>query len=182
MARDGQVSTNDGDVMTDVRTMPRRGRVLVAGIGNVFLGDDGFGVEVVRRLNHESLGEHVDVKDFGVRGVHLAFEVADGAYDRIVLVDATPRGGTPGTLYAIEPELDAEAEHEVALGADAHSLTPALVLAWIRRIAGAVPRTTVVGCEPESLDESMELSKPVSAAVTGAVQMVRELVVRPVGS
>ena len=81
-------------------------RVLVAGIGNVFLGDDGFGVEVARRLRGQALGDGVDVADFGIRGVHLAYELADGRYDAAVLVDAVSRGGAPGTFYAIEPDVE----------------------------------------------------------------------------
>ncbi|MFF2197811.1 hydrogenase maturation protease, partial [Streptomyces sp. NPDC058157] len=77
------------------------GRVLIAGIGNVFLGDDGFGVEAVRALSAHALPDHVEVVDFGVRGVHLAYQLLDG-YDTLVLVDATERGGDPGTLYLIE--------------------------------------------------------------------------------
>jgi hydrogenase maturation protease len=146
-------------------------RVLVAGIGNIFRGDDGFGVEVVRRLADERLGEDVDVGDFGIRGVHLAFEMASGKYTRVILVDATPRGEPPGTLYAIEPDAaDGDA------GADAHSLTPAAVLAWVHRIGGDCGPVILVGCEPASVDESIGLSLPVQSAVDGAVKMVRELI------
>jgi len=146
-------------------------RVLVAGIGNIFRGDDGFGVEVVRRLADERLGEDVDVGDFGLCGVHLAFEMASGKYTKVILVDATPRGEPPGTLYAIEPDAaDGDA------GADAHSLTPAAVLAWVHRIGGDCGRVILVGCEPASVDESIGLSLPVQSAVDGAVKMVRELI------
>ena len=103
-------------------------RVLIAGIGNIFRGDDGFGVEVVRRLADERLGEDIEVADFGIRGVHLAFEMASGKYKKVILVDAASRGESPGTLYAIEPE-DADGEAAIA---DAHSLTPAAVVAWVR--------------------------------------------------
>ena len=151
-------------------------RTLIAGIGNIFLGDDGFGVEVARRLGRESLGDGVDVKDFGIRGVHLAYEIAGGAYERVVLVDAVSRGGAPGTLYAIEPEIEAGGERELALDADAHGLTPAQVLAWLQRIGASPPRIVVVGCEPACVDESMELSEPVMTAIEGAVCMVRELI------
>lgn len=148
-------------------------RILVAGIGNIFLGDDGFGVEVARRLCGEPLGEGVKTADFGIRGVHLAYELADGKYDGVILVDAVPRGGAPGTLYAIEPDVNAlDAEPD---GADAHSLTPAAVLAWVRRIGGRCGRVVIVGCEPASIDESIGLSDQVAASVEGAIQMVREL-------
>jgi hydrogenase maturation protease len=149
-------------------------RILVAGIGNIFLGDDGFGVEVAQRLSLEPLAGGVKVVDFGIRGVHLAYELADGDYDGVILVDAVPRGGAPGTLYAIEPDLGAlETEPDEA---DAHSLTPAAVLAWLRRIGGRCGRIVIVGCEPASIDESMGLSEPVAASVDAAMQMVRELV------
>jgi len=145
-------------------------RVLVAGIGNIFLGDDGFGVEVVRRLADEPLGADVDIADFGIRGVHLAFEMASGKYTKVILVDAASRGEPPGTLYAIEPE-DADGEPVV----DAHSLTPAAVLAWVRRIGGGCGRVILVGCEPATVEESIGLSLPVRSALDGAVRMVREL-------
>jgi hydrogenase maturation protease len=154
-------------------------RVLVAGLGNVFLGDDGFGVEVARRLSSERLAEGVDVADFGIRAVHLAYELADGKYDGVILVDAVPRGAAPGTLYAIEP--DADPSDPGADGADAHSLTPAAVLGWLRRIGGCCGRVVIVGCEPASVEESMGLSGPVAASVDGAVQMVRELVAQMTG-
>jgi|SRR5689334_15435850 len=147
-------------------------RVLIAGIGNIFRGDDGFGVEVVRRLADERLGEDIEVADFGIRGVHLAFEMASGKYKKVILVDAASRGESPGTLYAIEPE-DADGEAAIA---DAHSLTPAAVVAWVRRIGGECGRVILVGCEPATLDESIGLSVPVRSALDGAVKMVRELI------
>jgi hydrogenase maturation protease len=154
-------------------------RVLVAGIGNIFLGDDGFGVEVARQLAAERLGDDVSVADFGIRGVHLAYELSGGRYDGVILVDAMPRGGDPGTLYAIEPDRDGQAgvgETDSDGVVDAHSLTPAAVLAWLRRIGGRCGRIVIVGCEPASVDESIGLSAPVAASVDGAVQMVRDLV------
>jgi hydrogenase maturation protease len=154
-----------------------RRRILVAGIGNVFLGDDGFGVEVARRLRDEPLGDGVDVADFGVRGVHLAYELAGGEYDAAILVDAVPRGGAPGTLYALEPDAD----DRPAAPTDAHNLTPEAVLAWVRRVGGRCGRVVIVGCEPGSLDEAMELSEPVAASIDGAMQMVRRLVVELTG-
>jgi hydrogenase maturation protease len=154
-------------------------RVLVAGIGNIFLGDDGFGVEVVRRLTDQSLGDDVDVVDFGIRGVHLAFELADGRYDAAILVDAVANGGEPGTLYVIEP--DAANGSLQSVVTDAHSLTPAAVLSWIRQIGGKAPRIVVLGCEPGTTEESMGLSTPVADSIEVAIQMIRALVAeRPV--
>jgi hydrogenase maturation protease len=149
-------------------------RVLVAGIGNIFLGDDGFGVEVVRRLRDERLAAGVDVVDFGIRGVHLAFELAGGNYDAAILVDTVSRGGAPGTLYALEP--DADVDEPWLDAADAHSLTPAAVLGWLRRLGARCGRVVIVGCEPASIDETMGLSAPVAASVDRAMQMVRDLV------
>ncbi|HEX7793824.1 MAG TPA: hydrogenase maturation protease [Vicinamibacterales bacterium] len=149
-------------------------RVLVAGIGNVFLSDDGFGVEVVRRLSSEPLGDGVDVVDFGIRGVHLAFDLADGRYDSAILVDAVAKGGEPGTLYVIDPDF-ANGSLESTI-ADAHSLTPDAVLAWIRQIGGTTPRIIVLGCEPGTTEESMELSAPVANAIDLAIEMIRALI------
>jgi hydrogenase maturation protease len=145
------------------------GRVLVAGIGNIFCGDDGFGVEVARRLAAERLGDGVEVRDFGIRGVHLAYEMASGSYDEVILVDAAPRGGSPGTVYAIEPEVSAAQETP-----DAHGLTPAAVLAWVQRVGGTCGHVMVIGCEPASLGPSVGLSPSVAGAVEQAMAMVRE--------
>ncbi|MFE2164491.1 hydrogenase maturation protease [Streptomyces sp. NPDC059447] len=155
-------------------------RILVAGIGNVFLGDDGFGVETVRRLSvpGSRLPEHVEVVDIGVRGVHLAYQLLDG-YDTLVLVDATSRGGAPGTLYLIE----AAEPGSIAPGApalDGHQMSPDAVLALLDTLCagtgGTRPRRIlVVGCEPSSLEEGMGLSDPVAAAVPEAVRMVLDL-------
>jgi hydrogenase maturation protease len=150
-------------------------RVLVAGIGNIFLGDDGFGVEVVRRLAAESLGDSVVVADFGIRGIHLAYELAGGAYDAAILVDAIARGGEPGTLYTLEPQPDLSAQVDSGM-ADAHALTPDALLAWLHRAGGADVRIIIVGCEPAELDESMEISPRVAASVDNAVALIRDLV------
>jgi len=146
-------------------------RVLVAGIGNVLLGDDGFGVEVVRRLSETPFDDRVAVADFGIRGMHLALELSSGQYDGAILVDAVPRGEEPGTLCAIEPDVIDEASPAV----DAHSLTPAAVLAWVKRLGGSPGRVVIVGCEPLSVEESLCLSEPVAAAIDNAVKMVRDL-------
>lgn len=147
-------------------------RILVAGIGNVFLGDDGFGVEVVGRLSRRALPACVRVVDFGIRGIDLAFAME--RCDAAILVDATARGGAPGTLYVIEPEVGATPEPLLS----PHALTPDRVLAMIPREAR--PHTVrVVGCEPQSFgdeDDPVGLSAPVSAAVDEAANMVEALV------
>ena len=153
-------------------------RVLIAGIGNVFLGDDGFGVEVVKRLAGRELPEGVEVKDFGIRGMDLAYALQDG-YELVVFVDATPRGGEPGTVYLIEPEV--EDDGEVTL--DTHGMDPVKVIKLSRALGAPPTRTLVVGCEPrvvlggEDYDEMlMELSEPVRVAVDEAVKLVESLV------
>ncbi|MCC0093907.1 hydrogenase maturation protease [Streptomyces flavotricini] len=157
------------------------GRILIAGIGNVFLGDDGFGVETARRLADPGHGlpGHVEVVDIGVRGVHLAYQLLDG-YDTLVLVDATARGGAPGTLYLIEAaEPGTLAPQSPVL--DGHQMSPDAVLALLETLCagtGTAPprRIWVVGCEPGSLEEGIGLSAPVAAAVPEAVRMVLDLV------
>jgi hydrogenase maturation protease len=152
-------------------------RVLVAGVGNVFLGDDGFGVEVAHRLSQIEMPAGVTVRDYGIRGVHLAYELLDG-YDVAILVDAVPRGGQPGTVYVIEPEADDNAEDDGAPGVlvDAHGMDPTTVIALLHKLGGRVGRLLVVGCEPADVAERMGLSPPVAGAVDEAIEVVRELV------
>jgi hydrogenase maturation protease len=150
--------------------------VLVAGIGNIFLGDDGFGVEVAQRLTGASWPEGVRVEDYGIRGVHLAYELLDG-YDALVLVDAVPMGESPGTLALIEPTGLGEPETDDPSPApvmDAHSMNPAVVLGMLRSLGGHVDRVLVVGCEPSAIEEGIGLSPPVAAAVDGAVRAVSD--------
>lgn len=151
-------------------------RVLVAGIGNVFLADDGFGVEVVRHLDPKTLPENIDVADFGIRGVHLAYELLDRRYDTLILVDAVPLGEPPGTLVVI----DATDQAVVArVGpVDAHSMSPGVVLAALHALGGALDRVLVVGCQPAELGERMGLSEPVGAAVHEAVRITADLACR----
>ena len=155
-----------------------RKRVLVAGVGNIFLGDDGFGVEVVRRLAEREMPEGVEVKDFGIRGMDLAYALQED-YEVVVFVDAVPRGKEPGTVYLIEPEI--EEDGEVSL--DTHGMDPVKVIKLSRALGAEPTRTLVVGCEPQVVlsgedydDMSMELSEPVQAAVGEAVKLVESLV------
>ena len=151
-------------------------RVLVAGIGNVFLGDDGFGVALADRLAQSRLPAGVEVVDYGIRGMDLAYALHD--YDAVVLLDASPRRSRPGTLYVLEPELDS-----LEGTFDAHGMDPVKVLALARSLGGALPRTLVVGCEPAAVidpdsDEVVaELSEPVRGALDEAVRLVESLVV-----
>lgn len=149
--------------------------VLVAGIGNVLLADDGFGVEVARLLAQRELPAGVRVADFGIRGMDLAYELQED-YDAAVLVDAVPRGGEPGALYVIEPDLEAGAP-----SVEAHAMDPVRVLALARAMGSLPPRVRIVGCEPAvlpALDDpelTMELSPAVRAATTRAVELVESV-------
>ena len=154
--------------------MALSGRVLVAGIGNVFLGDDGFGVEVVRRLDPGTLPDGIDVADYGIRGVHLAFDLLDGRHDALVLVDAVPLDEPPGTLAVLEAPVDADPAGSPAV--DGHGMTPMAVLDLLRTLGGSLRRAVVVGCRPAVLDEALGLSPPVQAAVEPAVRLVAEVV------
>ena len=154
---------------------PPRTRVLVAGIGNIFMADDGFGVEVARRLAQRELAPGVEVVDFGIRGMDLVYALGEG-YDAAVFVDAIPRGEAPGTLCLIEPDLEGT---EPTL--DVHGMDPVKVLVLAREL-GAVPeRVLVVGCEPQvrmtgdEEDVVVALSPPVLAAIDEAVAMVESV-------
>ena len=161
--------------LLDEPDAPALRRVLVAGIGNVFLGDDGFGVALAGRLAKRELPPGVEVVDFGIRGMDLALAMQDD-YAAVVLLDATPRGERPGTLYLIEPELPAE-----DTAPDAHGMDPVKVLALARAMGGTPPRTLVVGCEPAThMGEDSEeivaaLSEPVRAALDEGVRLVESL-------
>jgi hydrogenase maturation protease len=148
-------------------------RTLVAGIGNIFLTDDGFGVEVARRLAGATVPDGVTVADFGIRGVHLAYELLDGRYDRVILVDALPHGGPPGSIALLDPDCDGDGGDAVP---DGHDMHPAAVLAFLKSIGGTAPPITVVGCQPACLDEGIGLTEAVSASIDDAVQAVLELV------
>lgn len=158
-------------------------RVLVAGVGNVLLRDDGFGVEVVRRMADLAMPAGVEVVDVGIRGVHLAYQLLDG-YGALVLVDATARGGRPGELYLLEHDLTAPGDLDEAAVPDAHGMRPDAVLALLRSLGATLGpdgpevglrRALVVGCEPACLDEGIGLSEPVAAAVDRAVELVLEV-------
>ena len=148
-------------------------RVLVAGVGNVFFNDDGFGVEVVRRLAHRDLPSNTVVTDYGIRGVHLAFDLLDTP-KLLVLVDTIARGRSPGTLYLVDPDLASASS-----GAqDAHAMDPRAVFAALREMGGTLPRTRIVACEPADVGEGMMLSDPVRQAIEPAIAMIQQLLAR----
>ena len=155
-------------------------RTLVGGIGNIFLGDDGFGVEVVRRLAERPRRPDVHIADFGIRSLDLAYALADGYHD-VILVDAMPRGQSPGTLYVVEPTRDGESPTQgPTAGLAAHDFGPAQVLAMAGAFAAnPLSRVRVIGCEPATIppdgDILVGLSEPVAAAVDRAVDLVEEL-------
>ena len=150
--------------------------VLVAGIGNLFLSDDGFGSEVARRLASGAVPEGVRVVDYGIRGMHLAYDLLDG-YDALVVVDALPGKGTPGDLTVLEVGPDDLGEGEL----DAHGMAPVSVLASLGQLGGSLPPTYVIGCQPADVSEGMGLTPTVAAAVDRAVQLVHEVLQERLG-
>jgi hydrogenase maturation protease len=149
--------------------------VLVAGVGNIFCGDDGFGVEVVRRLGDRSLPPGVQVADFGIRSRDLAYELLDRGDRTTILVDAMSRGGAPGTVYLVEPETESI---ELRSPADGHTVSPDAILGLVRALGGSPGRLLVVGCEPAQVDERIGLSDPVAAAVDDAIALILSVVRR----
>ncbi|MGC2558256.1 MAG: hydrogenase maturation protease [Terriglobales bacterium] len=153
--------------------------ILVAGIGNIFLGDDAFGVEVARRLAAIELPPEVRVTDFGIRGFDLAYALQDG-YETTILVDACPHGQTPGTLSVIEPDLKSLDDPAVAPATvEGHSMNPMSVLRMARAMNIEVKNILLIGCEPETLggeEGQMGLSTPVEAAVDAAVKLVQSVI------
>jgi hydrogenase maturation protease len=164
-------------------------KVLLAGVGNIFLTDDGFGAEVARRLANEPLPDGVLVQDFGIRGVHLAYELMNG-YDLAILIDSAQRCGPPGTLYVIEPSIeDADGPAAAIAGQevggmpaapliDAHGMEPGGVLSLLRTLDGDPVRLLVVACEPASVEEGMGLTVAVEVAVPEAIRLVKEVLDR----
>jgi hydrogenase maturation protease len=153
--------------------------ILIAGIGNIFLGDDAFGVEVVQRLSASKLPERVKAVDFGIRGFDLAYALLDGS-EVTILVDACPRGGRPGSLYVIEPDLNAlDVPETDQASVDAHSMNPINVIRMAKSMGGELKRILLVGCEPETLGPEeglMGLSESVAAAVDEAGKLIETLV------
>jgi hydrogenase maturation protease len=153
------------------------GKILIAGVGNIFLGDDAFGVEVVQRLARRTLPKNVQLVDFGIRSYDLAYALMED-WELVIMVDAVPAGESPGTVYIIEPDLPAFGD--TAPSPDAHTMNPVSVLQLVGALGGTPSRMLVVGCEPENVepDETgqIEVSPPVARAVDEAVRIIEELI------
>ena len=147
-------------------------RILVAGIGNIFLGDDGFGSEVVRHVPVQQDNSGVRVVDYGIGGMHLAYDLLED-WDALVLVDAIPSRGSPGALHVFEADHES---HSATAALDAHSMDPAAVFASLKALGGRPPYTIVVGCEAGSVDEGIGLTEAVAGAVPRAIHTVEEVV------
>jgi hydrogenase maturation protease len=150
-------------------------RILVAGIGNIFLGDDGFGCEVIRRLAAETIPPSVKVIDYGIRGLDLAYALLE-PYDAVIFVDAIARGDSPGTIYLLEPSGAAQ----TGLALDPHSMNPLHVMAMARSLGEIPARIFIVGCEPQDfgdeLEGRIELSSAAAGSIAEAVRAVLDLV------
>jgi hydrogenase maturation protease len=157
------------------------GRMLIAGVGNIFLGDDGFGVEVANRLAQADLPDWVQVADYGISGMHLAYDLAEG-YETTILVDASPQGHEPGTVFVMELEPGtgpAAAPEGPVAGSrvfDGHGMQPDVVFGVLDMLGVEAGKVLLVGCEPASTEPNIGLSAPVAAAVDGAVRTVLDLV------
>jgi hydrogenase maturation protease len=161
-----------------------RPRILIAGIGNIFMGDDAFGVEVVQRLLRRPPDGRIKIVDFGIRGYDLAYALLE-EYEAAILVDAVSRGEAPGTLYTIEPSFECAEAGAGPAAIDAHVMNPTQVLEFVRSLGGRPPRLLLVGCEPETLggetEGAMGLSAPVLAAVDDAIETIDRLVAEILG-
>jgi len=153
--------------------------ILIAGIGNIFLGDDGFGVEVVKRLAGGKVPNGVRIVDFGIRGFDLSYALQDD-YDATILVDAHPHGEPPGTIYVVEPDLETLDSDDASPGiVETHGMNPINVLRMAKALNGRLGKVLLVGCEPATLggeEGQMGLSQPVEAAVDEAVKLIGSLV------
>jgi hydrogenase maturation protease len=154
-------------------------RILVAGVGNIFFGDDGFGVEVVRRLQGRPIADRVSVIDFGIRGLDLAYALLDG-YGLVLLVDAVRRRGIPGTLCVLEPDV---ADSSVACDrVESHAMVLDGVFQFARRLDGSIPPVRLIGCVPAVVGESgIGLSEPVQRAVEPAIDIIESLITEALG-
>lgn len=155
--------------------------ILVAGVGNIFLGDDAFGVEVAQRLLARKLPQEVRVTDFGIRSYDLAYALME-PWELVILVDALPRGGEPGTVYTMEVELPDANSPDGLPALDAHSMNPVAVLQLVAHLGGRLNRLLVVGCEPAGVEPDEEgrigLSPAVEAATQEAIDVIEKLIAK----
>src|SRR5580700_7178687 len=156
-------------------------KILVAGVGNIFLGDDGFGVDVAQSLSKRQMPETVTVKDFGIRGFDLAYALLD-PWDGVIIVDALPRGEAPGTLYVIEPDRSGAGEADI----NPHGMDPVRVLNLAGSMGTISAKVLVVGCEPNDFGDELEgrmgLSSPIQGVVEAASDMILDLVAAKVAT
>jgi hydrogenase maturation protease len=153
-------------------------RILVAGVGNIFFGDDAFGCEVAKALLQRPLPDGIRVIDFGIRSYDLAYAIMED-YDATILIDASPRGQPPGTVYLIQPEIK-KLDDFPKEALNAHSMNPVRVLQLVRSLGGQPRNLYVVGCEPAVLESSggqLGLSEKVRAAIEPAIKTIEELIV-----
>ena len=146
-------------------------RIWIVGVGNVFLGDDGFGLAVIDRLRREEVPAGVHVEDFGIRATHLAYALLDPP-ELLVIADATSQGSEPGTVFLLEPDTDAP----TSTVANGHAMDLGLVFQTAKALGAELPRIRIVGCEPAFLGERMGLSDPVESAVDAAKILILDLV------
>jgi hydrogenase maturation protease len=150
---------------------------MIAGVGNIFMKDDGFGSEVIKKILHKAFPEGVEIKDFGTGGLKLAYDLMKG-YDGLILLDASARGEQPGTLYVIEPaENDIDGNLENGTIIDPHGSDPATVLKFVKSIGAWPAKVLIVACEPQNVDDfEIGLSEPVNAAIDKAIELVEEII------
>ena len=148
-------------------------RTLVAGLGNIFLGDDAFGVELAKRLLSAPVPPEVRILDVGIRSMHLAYELVETRYETVIFLDAIRRDGEPGTLYVLEAAGDVV---PTSPAPDGHTITPGDVLALVRTLGGRTGRVVIVACEALRIDQEAGLSLTVAAAVDEAVPIVERLI------
>jgi hydrogenase maturation protease len=152
-------------------------RVMIAGIGNMFMRDDGFGSAVVKKIMNKQFPEGVEVKDFGTGGLKLAYDLMKG-YDGLIFLDTSARGEKPGTLYVIEPdEKDFSNDLEQGGPIDPHGADPVTVLRFVKSIGSWPAKVFIVACEPETVEDfEIGLSEPVNKAIDTAIEMVDDII------
>ncbi|MEO6221202.1 MAG: hydrogenase maturation protease [Ginsengibacter sp.] len=154
----------------------KKKRVMIAGVGNMFMKDDGFGGAVIKKMLNKTFPEGVEIKDFGTGGLKLAYDLMKG-YDGLILLDASQRGEKPGTLYVIEPE-EGSVESNLEDGGpiDPHGCDPATILRFVKGIGAWPAKVLIVACEPTNVEDfEIGLSEPVIQAVDKAVELVEDI-------